>query len=126
MGSSLQTPPSSGRVSRSVMSQSSKARSRSNTMIKLYKWHAGLPDCGDPTARLVRKSLTLVVRNVGVKNGRIALITDGDDAGARTIDATGHAVVPGFINTHSHSFALFEQRMMAHADLPDYQDPNRD
>ena len=53
-------------------------------------------------------------RNVGIKDGRIALITAGDISGAKTIDATGHAVVPGFINTHTHSFAPFDQRMVAH------------
>ena len=54
------------------------------------------------------------VRNVGIKDGRIVLITAGEISGARNIDATGHAVVSGFINTHSHSFAPFEQRLMAH------------
>ena len=52
-------------------------------------------------------------RNVGIKNGRIALITEGEIAGAKTVDATGLVVVPGFINTHNHSFAPFDQRMMA-------------
>lgn len=42
------------------------------------------------------------VANVGVKNGRIAAITDEAITGARQIDATGHAVAPGFIDTHYH------------------------
>ena len=42
------------------------------------------------------------VRNVGVKDGRIAVITSGDITGTETIDATGHVVTAGFIDTHHH------------------------
>ena len=54
------------------------------------------------------------LRNVGIKGNRIAVITKGEVKGKRTIDATGHVVAPGFINTHNHSFAPFDQKMMAH------------
>jgi len=53
-------------------------------------------------------------RNVGVKGNRIAVITQAEIKGNKTIDAAGHAVVPGFINTHNHSFGPFDQKMMAH------------
>ena len=41
---------------------------------------------------------------VAVENGRIRLTSPGDEgAAARTIDATGRVVAPGFIDLHSHS-----------------------
>ena len=42
------------------------------------------------------------VRSVGIREGRIVLILDGDVRGDRTIDATGLVVVPGFIDLHEH------------------------
>ena len=42
------------------------------------------------------------IRNVGVKDGRIALITEEEISGKETIDATGHVVAPGFIDVHWH------------------------
>jgi len=42
------------------------------------------------------------VANVGIKDGRIAIITKKDIKGAETIDATDHIVAPGFIDTHFH------------------------
>ena len=41
-------------------------------------------------------------RNVGVKDGKIAAITEQAIRGAETIDATGHVVAPGFIDGHCH------------------------
>ncbi len=42
------------------------------------------------------------IRNVGIKDGRIALITEEDISGKETIDATDQVVAPGFIDTHFH------------------------
>ena len=42
------------------------------------------------------------VRNVGVSNGRIAVITEQGLRGRDMIDASGLVVAPGFIDLHSH------------------------
>jgi dihydroorotase len=42
------------------------------------------------------------VRNIGLLDGRIAIITTQAIRGRDTIDARGLAVVPGFIDLHSH------------------------
>jgi len=43
------------------------------------------------------------VRNVGITDGRIAVITKAQIRGRETIDATGLVVAPGFIDTHFHA-----------------------
>ncbi len=42
------------------------------------------------------------VRTLGIRDGRIAEIADGELTGVRTIDAAGHVVAPGFIDLHEH------------------------
>ena len=42
---------------------------------------------------------------VAVRGDRIAAVGDVSDAAARTIDAGGHAVAPGFIDVHAHDDA---------------------
>ena len=42
------------------------------------------------------------VANVGIKDGRITEISKKPLKGAKTIDATGQIVAPGFIDTHFH------------------------
>jgi N-acyl-D-aspartate/D-glutamate deacylase len=42
------------------------------------------------------------VRNVGIRNGRIEVVTDTDITGKETINASGRVVAPGFIDFHWH------------------------
>ncbi len=43
------------------------------------------------------------VRNVGIKGGKIAAVTEKGIQGQETIDAKGHVVAPGFIDMHHHN-----------------------
>ena len=42
------------------------------------------------------------IRNVGIRNGKIATVTTNSLDGKRVIDATGMIVAPGFIDLHWH------------------------
>ncbi|WP_281967321.1 amidohydrolase family protein [Roseovarius nanhaiticus] len=46
------------------------------------------------------------VRNVGLKGGRIAAISEASLEGADTLDAAGMIVAPGFIDLHAHGQQL--------------------
>jgi N-acyl-D-glutamate deacylase len=52
------------------------------------------------------------LRNVGVKDGRIAIITEDEIKGKESVDASGHVVAPGFIDMHNHNTAApFGQKL---------------
>ncbi len=51
------------------------------------------------------------VRNVGIKDGKIIIITKDEIKGKESIDATGLVVAPGFIDSHDHSMDLFAAKM---------------
>src|SRR5260370_2660049 len=42
------------------------------------------------------------MRNLGIRNGKIAVISSGALQGKQTIDAKGLVVAPGFIDLHQH------------------------
>ena len=41
-------------------------------------------------------------KNIGLKNSKIAIVTEEPILGRKTIDATNRWVSPGFIDIHSH------------------------
>jgi len=51
------------------------------------------------------------VANVGIKDGRIAIITKQKITGRETIKAKGLIVAPGFIDTHYHATDVFASKM---------------
>jgi hypothetical protein len=52
------------------------------------------------------------IRNVGIKDGKIAVITKNKIKGKETIDATGLVVAPGFIDGHQHCMEPYAYRLM--------------
>lgn len=53
------------------------------------------------------------VRNVGILDGKIALISEEEISGKETVDATGNVVSPGFIDIHAHGQNIGDYRMQA-------------
>ncbi len=51
------------------------------------------------------------IANVGIRAGRIAVITRESIQGEETIDATGLVVAPGFIDTHFHSVDRYATKL---------------
>jgi len=53
------------------------------------------------------------VRNVGIRDGKVAVISTEPLAGRRVISAAGLVVAPGFIDLHQHGQELASQRVKA-------------
>jgi N-acyl-D-aspartate/D-glutamate deacylase len=55
------------------------------------------------------------VRDIGLRDGRIALIAERRLAGRKILEASGAIVAPGFIDLHSHAVPqLLGARVQAH------------
>src|SRR5215831_264198 len=53
------------------------------------------------------------VRNVGIKDGKIARISSDTLSGRRVVHASGLVVAPGFIDLHQHGQDLESERLKA-------------
>ncbi|MEO8131183.1 MAG: amidohydrolase family protein, partial [Bryobacteraceae bacterium] len=62
----------------------------------------------DPESRLD------AVRNIGIRNGKIAAVSEQALTGKTMLDATGRVVAPGFIDLHSHGQSNQANEYQAH------------
>jgi N-acyl-D-aspartate/D-glutamate deacylase len=53
------------------------------------------------------------IRNVGIRDGKIVIVSSEPLAGRRVVHASGLVVVPGFIDLHQHSQDMESQRVKA-------------
>src|SRR5690349_13587014 len=53
------------------------------------------------------------VRHVGIKAGKIVMLSEAPLTGPPTLDAAGLVVAPGFIDLHSHALTVPSMRMRA-------------
>ena len=51
------------------------------------------------------------VRNVGIRDGKITIITEEQIRGSEVINAEGHVVCPGFIEGHQHATDAFSRKV---------------
>ena len=54
------------------------------------------------------------VRNVGIRDGTVAIVTQDHLDGARVIDAAGLVVAPGFIDLHRHGQSVRAYELQVH------------
>ena len=52
------------------------------------------------------------VRHVGIRNGKVEVLSESPLTGSRVIDASRHVVSPGFIDLHEHGQQEESYRMM--------------
>ena len=86
-----------------------------------------LASCIAPASKAVAQEYDLVINNgrvmdpetkhdaianVGIKDGRIAVITKKAISGKEVIEATGLVVAPGFIDGHQHCIEPYQYRLM--------------
>lgn len=53
------------------------------------------------------------IRHLGIKDGKIAAISETTLVGKQTVDAAGHVVAPGFIDIHAHGQTTGDMQIQA-------------
>src|SRR6516162_476244 len=71
-------------------------------------------DCVIANGRVIDPESKLeAVRSIGIKDGKIAAVSDKPLEGKERIDAAGLVVSAGFIDLHSHAQTIAGMRMQA-------------